>query len=222
MTQRTLIIGDVHGCINELKSLVSKLNYDPKTDDMIFVGDLINRGPDSLGVWRYYQELGARSVLGNHELHLIRDDQGIEVHKKWISHFKHQFGDAYPEYLADIKSWPLYIETEDYLVVHGGLLPGEHPRNSDPLQLTSIRTYSPETGLQQSETSQPWFDYYDEKKLVVFGHWAKLCGVKRPNVIGLDTGCVYGKKLTALILPQVELVSVKAEKIYSQIKHQAK
>ena len=63
----------------------------------------------------------------------------------------------------------------------------------------------------------PWFDFYTDDKLVVFGHWAAQEGVVRENAIGLDTGCVYGKKLTALVLPERELVSVKARKQYCEI-----
>jgi len=217
MSKKTIIIGDVHGCIDEMRALVQQTNYRAGTDDLIFVGDLINRGPDSLAVWKYFTELGARSVIGNHELHLIRDSRGISVKKRWIADFKTAFGDQFQPFLTDISSWPTYIETDQYMVVHGGIVPESHPKDTDPTRLTSIRTFDPKTGDLQSEESQPWFDFYNEEKLVVFGHWAKLGGVQRPNVIGLDTGCVYGKKLTALVLPDRELVSVAAKKVYCPI-----
>ena len=218
MSKRTIIIGDVHGCIDEMTELVAKAGYRPGIDQLIFVGDLINRGPDSLAVWKLYRELGATSVLGNHELHLIRDAKGIDVHKKWIKDFKVQFGGLFEDYLKDIQSWPLYIENEDFMVVHGGLVPGEHPSQSDERMVTSLRTWSDgPKGINVAER-QPWFNLYQAPKLVVFGHWAKLEGVTRANVIGLDTGCVYGKRLTALILPERELVSVKAKQVYCPIK----
>ncbi|OGH01128.1 MAG: hypothetical protein A2600_13310 [Candidatus Lambdaproteobacteria bacterium RIFOXYD1_FULL_56_27] len=217
MDKRTILVGDVHGCAEELSLLAQKVGYKPGQDEMILVGDLVNRGPDSLGAWELFQDLKARSVVGNHELHLIRDAAGIEVKKRWIEGFKARFGDRFAAYLAEIRSWPLYLEREEFLVVHAGLWPGKHPQDTDPKALTSIRTWDGTGEDLQSESNPPWFDFYTGKKLVVFGHWAKLGGVVRPNVVGLDTGCVYGKKLTALVLPEKELVSVEALAVHCPI-----
>lgn len=218
MNKRTILVGDVHGCADELALLAQKVGYRPGQDEMILVGDLINRGPDSLGAWRLFKELRARSVLGNHELHLIRDAAGIEVKKRWIEGFKERFGGQFASYLEDIRSWPAYLEREDLLVVHAGLWPGRRPQDTDPGVLTSIRTWDGTGADLQSEANPPWFDFYSGDKLVVFGHWAKLGGVVRPNLVGLDTGCVYGKKLTALVLPEKELVSVEALAVHCPIK----
>ena len=99
-------------------------------------------------------------------------------------------------------------------MVHGGIVPGVALEDSDPYQITSIRTWDGVGSKLSNPDNPPWFDFYHEKKPVIFGHWAALGGIKRHNVIGIDTGCVYGKKLTALILPEAELVSVNAEKVY--------
>ena len=65
--KRTLVIGDVHGCSRELDDLIEKLEYNPKSDELIFIGDLINKGPDSKGVFERYQSWNAKAILGNHE-----------------------------------------------------------------------------------------------------------------------------------------------------------
>ncbi|MDT8448292.1 MAG: metallophosphoesterase [bacterium] len=217
-SSRTLIVGDVHGCVDELAALTELVGYVPGQDRLIQVGDLINRGPDSLGTWKLFKELKGQAVLGNHELHLIRDAQGIEVKKRWLGEFKEYFGSHFVPYLADIKSWPLYIEEDNLMVVHAGLVPGQHPSQSDPRQVTSIRTWDGWGQDLQNEANPPWFDFYQGPKLTVFGHWAKLNGLVRDHVVGLDTGCVYGKELTGLLLPERVLVSVPAARTYCPIK----
>ncbi|OGG94056.1 MAG: hypothetical protein A2527_09400 [Candidatus Lambdaproteobacteria bacterium RIFOXYD2_FULL_50_16] len=217
LTRRTIIIGDVHGCADELAKLVEACGYKKGQDRLLQTGDLINRGPKSFEAWVLAKELGMESVLGNHELHLVRFEAGQPVYKKWIQGIKDQFGKHYPAYLADIRQWPLWIEEEDFLLVHAGLVPGKSLGETDPKQLTSIRTWDGMGSDLDNENNPPWFDFYHQEKLVVFGHWAKLEGVVRPNVIGLDSGCVYGKKLTALILPERELVSVPAARVYRDI-----
>lgn len=218
-SSRTLIVGDVHGCPEELAELCQLAQYRPDIDRLIQVGDLINRGPDSLATWKLFKDLRGQAVLGNHELHLIRDADGHQVKKRWIAEFKERFGEHFAAYLTDIKQWPLYIEEEDFLVLHAGLVPGEHPKDSDPRRITSIRTWDEQGQDLQDETNRPWFDYYTGNKLVVFGHWAKLQGVVRENLIGLDTGCVYGKELSGLLLEERVLLSVPAKRAYSPIKN---
>ena len=122
------------------------------------------------------------------------------------------------DHLSYWQSWmtglPFFIENEDFLVVHAGIVPGEHPSQSAPKALVTIRTWD-KIGKELSAPKNPaWFSYYKSPKLVIFGHWASLGLVIRENVIGLDSGCVYGKKLTALVLPDKRIFQVNAEKTY--------
>ena len=192
---RVFIVGDIHGCLRELQLLVEKINYQAGVDRLIFLGDLINKGPSSLGVLEYVRNLKATVLLGNHELALLR-------------HLEEGGRSPYPREMIDwIKTWPYYLEEDDFLLVHGGLIPGQHPRESDPFQIARLRLWQ----------GTPWFEFYQDKKLVIFGHWAAKGLVWRENAIGLDTGCVYGRKLSCLEMPGRKLIQVDALAAYAAV-----
>ena len=215
---RTLIIGDVHGCSQELDQLLDKLQPDPERDRIVFIGDLINKGPDSRGVIERFHQLGARSILGNHE-HRLLQQANIKGHKsRSFRHLVRSLDSAFLPFVKEIESWPLYIEEDGVLIVHGGLVPGQHPSETPTETLVNIRTWDGKGENLQNPKNPPWVDLYTDDQLVVFGHWAALGGIVRDNVIGLDTGCVYGKKLSALSLPERKIVSVKARKTYCRIR----
>lgn len=213
--KRTLIIGDVHGCIDELRALLALLAPKPG-EDLLFIGDLINKGPDSAAVWREYRRLGARAVVGNHERALIEMAAGRWNRGGLYKRMRKEFGDDFEALLADLKTWPYLIETPDYIAVHAGFRPDRPPARTDEEDLCTLRTWRNKASLDRSE--RPWFEDYTGDKLVVFGHWAALRGVVRPNAIGLDTGCVYGGLLTALELPSRRLLSVPARRVYEEIR----
>jgi len=218
MEKRTLIIGDVHGCHKELKKLLKKVKADPDQDRILFIGDLINKGPDSRKVWELYREYQGLSLMGNHEYSMLALVQGkLHKHSKYLSTLHKHFGSAFDEFVVDVHQFPLWFEDHDLMLVHGGLVPGLHPDQTDPWHLLTIRTWDGEGHDLKNEKNPPWFDLYEGNELVVFGHWAALGGVNRPNVIGLDTGCVYGGKLSCLILPERKIVSVSALKKYAEI-----
>ncbi len=218
MEQRTLIIGDVHGCHKELKKLLKKVKADPEKDKILFIGDLINKGPDSRKVWELYKAYNGTCIMGNHELSLLELAQGkLHKHSKYFDALRKNFGSKFDEFVADVSQFPLWYEDHELMLVHGGLVPGLHPDQTDPWHLVTIRTWDGEGHDLKSESNPPWFDLYEGDDLVVFGHWAALGGLDRPKVIGLDTGCVYGGELTCLILPERKLVKVSALKKYAQI-----
>jgi bis(5'-nucleosyl)-tetraphosphatase (symmetrical) len=214
--QRTIIVGDVHGCLEELDLLITKVNYSPEIDSLYFLGDIINRGPYSKESFFRVLELGGRSVLGNHEWQVLSTHKNRPETAK-MTKLRNEFGSDFKSLLQEIAGWPLYIETDEFILVHAGLAPGKHPAETDPGILTAIRTWDGEGKNLSNPDHPPWFDLYTGSKLVVFGHWASLDGVVRKNVIGLDTGCVYGKKLSALILPERRIVTVKAKRTYRPI-----
>src|SRR3954453_5895547 len=121
----TSAIGDVQGCFDELRQLLDRCQYTKDRDRLWFVGDLVNRGPKSLEVLRFVRELGDRAitVLGNHDLHLVTQHEGIERRRKDGS-----FDDVLDAPDAkDLAAWlrtrPMMHVEGEYAMVHAGLLP---------------------------------------------------------------------------------------------------
>jgi bis(5'-nucleosyl)-tetraphosphatase (symmetrical) len=198
MNKRTIFIGDVHGCFDELELLIKKINYAAKSDRLIFLGDLINKGPKSDEVVKYVQALKAEVILGNHELAYLKKENGKKDWQKWFATF------------------PSFIEEEKFIAVHGGIAPGLKLNATPNKILTRLRTWDGSGNEVNSPAHLPWFFSYQENKPVFFGHWAALGLVQYKNVTGLDSGCAYGGELSAWILETKELVQVKAKKCYEE------
>ncbi|MBF0199223.1 MAG: fructose-bisphosphatase class III [Planctomycetes bacterium] len=196
--------------------LLDKVKYNEGEDRLFLVGDVINRGPDSHKVLDYLiKHPQIKSVMGNHEYHFLQGFKGA----KWKKHSSFNYllqqlsGSKWSLYEDYLKSLPYYMEDNKWFLVHAGLNRGEHPSKTDPEFLMKTRIVVTTKGLY------PWFDLYKGEKMVVFGHWARRGLVKSGLVRGLDTGCVYGGKLTALILPDDKFVSVDAhQQWYDPIK----
>lgn len=214
---RTLVVGDVHGCLLELQDLLKSLNYRSQ-DRLIFVGDLIHKGPDSKGVLELVRSLNAECIVGNHELRFMRSCTQNGSDNSETLRVKAQLGSELPTWLNWMRSLPAYIEADHFLVVHAGLVPGRSPQESKSEDLATIRTWDGVGKNLQSPSNPPWFDFYEANKTVIFGHWAKMGLVLRDNVVGLDTGCVYGKQLSAWIVEERRLVQVQARQTYVSIK----
>ena len=121
----TYAIGDVQGCMNSLHQLIDKIQFDPNRDRLWFVGDLVNRGPDSLAVLRYVKSLGssAVTVLGNHDLHLLAVSTGVTgLQKKDTFHEVLSAPDC-KDLLKWLRHQPLIHQEHGFLLVHAGLLP---------------------------------------------------------------------------------------------------
>lgn len=211
MSGRTIIIGDVHGCFDELQDLLRAVKATPY-DRLISVGDLISKGPDSRAVIEWAMRTrNLECVLGNHELRLRKHWRaGTRSHEK--SHDAEtyrQLGDLYEEAMLWIDKLPLTISGPGFMVVHAGFDPKEDLEWQSAERLTNLRKLG---------DGRPWYEGYRERKLAVFGHWAKRQPVVRPNAVGLDTGCVYGGSLTALILPERILLSVPARAVHAEKK----
>ncbi|MBU3553955.1 symmetrical bis(5'-nucleosyl)-tetraphosphatase [Polynucleobacter sp. UB-Piko-W3] len=247
-------VGDIQGCGPSLKALVKKL---PKKSNLIFLGDLVNRGPDSLGALRQLkslQESGrAECILGNHDLHLLAIDAGLRNTKGLDTVDAILKAPDRKELINWIRKRPMALTNGKILTVHAGVLPqwdlqqtiecaqevekalrsksykdflanmyGNTPNKwSNSLKgyerlrlitnaLTRMRFCTP-SGQMEFESKEglengpkgyiPWFNVPKRKTtdtLVYFGHWSALGLLRRSNVIGLDTGCVWGGKLTAL------------------------
>ena len=218
---KTIIVGDVHGCLRELKELLSLIPFDQSQDRLLFVGDLINKGPFSYEVLKYVrEELRAEVVVGNHEVKFLKgmgDSLKLPPVLRELKQKMEEEG-CLKEWICWIKNLPLFIEAEDFLVVHAGLSPHQKPKDTSCRILTCLRTWDGKGEDLNDPKNPPWFHFYKGKKLVVFGHWAKKGLIERNNVIGLDSGCVYGKKLSALILPEKKVLSISAKKAYCPLK----
>jgi hypothetical protein len=223
---RTIIIGDVHGCSAELSLLIEKLGVE-KNDHVYFVGDLVARGPDTRGVLRIVRELGARAVLGNHERRLL------EVrHARAHGETRPRLGPSHAkllEELADedwtqIERMPLYVDVpaHELRVVHAGLVPGVPMEQQDPWLLTHLRSID-KTG-KATDKSGPvlWGSRYVGPPHVVFGHNAIARVQLHAWATGIDSGCVYGGELTALVLGDGETVPPISDRNQALVTVQAK
>lgn len=205
--RRTIVVGDVHGCLQELKELLKACQFQNETDELVFVGDLIGKGPDSLEVLKFIKALNARAVIGNHELSFLAHQKVPSQRPDWTA-LSREMGEELEAWVSYIQSWPSYIEEESFLVVHAGLCPGRAP-DKTPLEiLATIRTWDGEGKNLNNSQDPAWHELYSGQKLVVYGHWAMQGLLEKPNSIGLDSGCVYGGKLSALILPDKKIIQV--------------
>lgn len=213
---RTLYIGDVHGCADELEKIVDAFGFVRGKDTLYQTGDIINKGPDMLRAIKFVQQNGILTVRGNHEEHLIRmmTTPQCDWTEKQCARFARLPLEDWEYILAEVQNWPLWRDTPHALLVHAGLEPGKTKlEEMDPKVILSIRYWN----------DIPWFDQVTWNKPVVFGHWAKMGFVdRRPHFIGLDSGCVYGKKLTAWCPEEDKFYVVPAAREYTPVKDKAK
>jgi bis(5'-nucleosyl)-tetraphosphatase (symmetrical) len=261
----TYAIGDLQGCLTPLLRLLDDVKFDLAADRVWFVGDLVNRGPDSLQVLRFVRSLGpaAVCVLGNHDLHLLALSAG---------HGRAHRGDTLEAVLAapdraELLDWlrarKLAWLEDGYLMVHAGVLPAWTPEQTMQraaeaeavLQAPDYREFlarmygnapaSWEDGLSGVERVRvivnamtrlrycsaagemefhhkgapgtqpapwlPWFEVPGRKTAsvaLVIGHWSTLGLVNRPDLIALDTGCLWGGTLTAVRLEDRQVFAV--------------
>ncbi len=216
------MIGDVHGCPDELEALLGACGHD-QGDDVVLTGDVIAKGPDSRTVLAMMRELRLRSVCGNHDAHVLRwkaaRDAGGPMARFSPTHVK--LAESFD--VADwslLQSLPLHLALLEHnaLVVHAGLVPGVALAAQDPSLLMNLRSVRADgTGSKRPDEGVAWGSLWHGPELVLFGHHASAGLQEYPFAIGLDTGCVYGGKLSALILPERRLVSVPAKHEYSVI-----
>lgn len=240
---RTIICGDVHGCLDELDELIKQLEV-RSSDDVIMVGDLIDRGPDPVGVVRRVREKGYRGVIGNHEDRAIRwlRNESIRTGSGRPNGMRAPFPSRRREWESlsgDDLSWlwklPVRVTVDvdggrRWVVVHAGLEPSLGLGEQDYDQMLRIR-YVDENGVHARPDAEKmfeapagarhWAERWRGPESVVYGH-SVFDDVRvdspGPGVecYGIDTGCVYGGALSAVILDaeSVQVVQVKAAQEY--------
>jgi hypothetical protein len=225
---RVICIGDVHGCIDEVCDLLRKVNYAPG-DQVLFLGDLVAKGPSSVDVVRLAIDISALSVRGNHDHEVVR--QGVTYRKrqgkyKVLSSRKAALESHEHLQIAlklSIKefNWlaqlPYYIRSIDLgaVFVHAGFQGDVRLMDQDPWVMMTMRSLLPDGRVSaRCIYKQPWADRWMGPLSVFFGHDAARGLQNHERAVGLDTGCVYGGRLTAIILPNKEIISVPARKTY--------
>ncbi|GHD21181.1 polynucleotide kinase-phosphatase [Streptomyces galbus] len=224
------IIGDVHGCASELEALLGKLGYvdgvHPGGRTAVFVGDLVDRGPDSPGVLRRVMAMvksgNALCVPGNHENKYGRHLKGRKVqHTHGLAETVAQMAGESEEFVAEVREFidslvSHYVLDGGRLVVcHAGLPEKYHGRTSG--RVRSHALYGETTGETDEfglPVRYPWAEDYRGRAAVVYGHTPVPEATWLNNTICLDTGAVFGGKLTALRWPERELVDVPAERVW--------
>lgn len=201
-----IAIGDIHGLAKTLERLLARL---PKAGTLVFLGDYIDRGPSSKAVisrlLALEQERDCVFLRGNHEAMALAAIAGdLEAQISWqyngglrtLDSYAYDIPDDHMDFLE--RTLPYFL-TKDYIFVHGGLEPGKEPDEMN----TSTLWWMREPFLSSD---------YDWGRLVIHGHTPTGTGRPdiRPNRINIDTGAVYGGKLTALILPQRKFIAEKA------------
>ncbi|MFJ7196385.1 MULTISPECIES: polynucleotide kinase-phosphatase [unclassified Streptomyces] len=227
------IIGDIHGCSSELESLLGKLGYvdgaHPEGRTAVFVGDLVDRGPDSPGVLRRVMAMvsagNALCVPGNHENKLGRYLKGRNVqHTHGLAETIEQldredekdpaFREQVREFIDGLVSHYV-LDGGGLVVCHAGLPEKYHGRTSG--RVRSHALYGDTTGETDEfglPARYPWAEEYRGRAAVVYGHTPVPNTSWVNNTICLDTGAVFGGKMTALRWPERELVDVPAERVW--------
>ncbi len=266
----TYAIGDIQGCRAELENLLARIQFNPAADRLWFVGDLVNRGPDSLGVLRLVKSLGdaAIVVLGNHDLHLLAVAAGVAKNHRSDTLQATLSAPDRDELLAWLRAQRLIHVENNFALLHAGLLPswtitqaqhlahevetalrGEHYASfllhmygNQPNQwrddlagyerlrvitnaFTRLRicTFAGAMEFKFKGKMQdipagyfPWFDVPARKSkesTIICGHWSALGLRVMPNVITLDTGCLWGGALTAVRLGDRKIFQVQCGRL---------
>lgn len=213
---RRLIIGDVHGCYAELQELLQRAALSAE-DQIIGIGDIVDRGPDTTGVLDFFRRTpNARSLMGNHERKHVRAHHG-EIPPAFSQIIaRQQIGPAnYADACAFMAGLPTFIELPEAILVHAFFEPGVAP--AEQREPVLVGTLSAEAYMER-RYGRPWYQSYPGAKPLIVGHHNYLRTaqplVYRQRVFGIDTGCCYGVALTGLLLPEFRFVSVPSRRNY--------
>lgn len=271
----TYAIGDIQGCYHAFQALLQRIRFDPQSDQLWLVGDLVNRGSGSLEVlrWCYAHQDNLRVVLGNHDLHALVVAEGIVAAHHGDTLDALLAADDCDVLLDWLRCQRLVYQEENYLMVHAGLLPqwtaeqalsyaaeveralqgddylyflthmyGNLPDqwNDELTGIDRLRVITNATTRLRICSAQgqmefkfkgelqdvpagymPWFDVptrATQDTQVIFGHWSALGLQQKKNLYALDTGCLWGGKLTAMNIHTKAIVQVDSHPLDKPIK----
>jgi hypothetical protein len=253
---RTLIVGDVHGCAVELEALLDRVGFE-SGDRLVFVGDLIARGPDSLGVLDIVRRTGAIVVRGNHEQKLLAwraarrawleepfspaidrfERRALKKEAEPLGRIHREIARALrPVDWTILQASALWLDLPEHVarVVHAGIDPTVPFAAQDRKHLLGIRVVPANQKTRRFGRTVLWGVRYQGPPHIVFGHNAPAGLQLHPWATGLDTGCVYGGRLTAMVLSEGEkiprsyaarqrlLVSEPARRIYFDVERRTR
>lgn len=204
MSSRTLFIGDVHGCAEELRLLLDMV----QPTRGILVGDMFRKGPDNHGVWSLIEQWNLEAVIGNHDLIFLTEEHS-------------DYPEALLEWLRNVPLWidGTYIDGKNkvkWRAVHAGVNPFK-PKKTTRREAVTLRRY-PNDYNDERDPFPFWWQLYKKKRLIIYGHDARR-GLQdhRPKTLGLDSGCVYGNGLTGYLLEENRLVHVPSRQVYVEV-----
>jgi len=252
MERIVVAVGDVHGCIEELDELLKTIQYNKNQMRLVFLGDLMDRGPEPVACVRRVRELGVECIMGNHE----------EKHIRWRKHEKNRerTGKENPmkrmsddEKLANnqlsdqdwtwLKALPMKLELgHNWWAVHAGCEPRFSLDKQSPSQIMRVR-YVNQNGVAQAlnpDKSQPegtvyWTEQWNGPEHIVYGHcvhdlknprhdYSPYRGHSGIHCLGIDTGCCFGGHLTAALFKEPEGLHVIGDRKieFAQVKAKQK
>jgi len=234
MKKRTIFVGDVHGCLTELRSLLALLSFSPPSDELVLLGDLVDRGPSPVETVRFVRSelvpAGARVIQGNHEDKLgrwrLRERQFAETGRKNMMHPPSDerraqwlaFSDeevAWMTGLPYVYRPPEGSPARGWIAGPAGFLPGAPVDRQAPGDMMRIRHVHKDSGkmlalgddFKDPPDGVVWTERWTGPESVVYGHFVRSLGdpvveERAPGVlcVGLDTGCCFGGRLTAMVL----------------------
>lgn len=222
--KRMLAISDVHGKIEEFELLLEKANYNASRDQLILVGDYVDRGPDSRAVLNRVMELKAEGAIvlrGNHDDMMVaayHNEPGalarwekngalytLQCYDSTIKDMTMPDSEAFHDHVTFLENLDYYYETDDYIFVHAGVDPKRTVEDTDPYDLVWIRdefhqNYSGTKTVVFGHTPTPMLNNSYSDHTVYFGE---------NNIIGIDGGAVFGGQLNCLELPSKKVYSIK-------------
>ena len=222
---KLIIYGDIHGCYDEFISLRNKINHQ-KDDIEVCVGDIITKGKNSVKTLNFIIKNNIKSIRGNHEDKIIRYFNHQKSNKKnpiVLDNDEQNIIDNLTEkYIQFLENLPLFLRFENITIVHGGLqnhMNLDNLSEKDKQKILRLRyldeNYEFLAYGKEDEKSIFWADLYDGNQgFIVYGHqWFQEIK-KSKFALGIDTGCVYGNQLSAIVFPNIK--EYPNYKIYSQ------
>lgn len=196
MADRTLVVGDVHGCARELALLLDRA----AADRVVLLGDLFSKGPDPVGVWRLIRTHDLDSVMGNHDLAILERPGRSPLPQAALDWLARR-----PSFITQGRTW---------LAVHAGLDPDRGAAGTSRHQAAHLRRWPDE-----DDPDNPfWWQLWHGPPLVIYGHDAVRGLVdRRPHSLGLDTGCVYGGALTGFLVEEGRFLHQPAARVYRDV-----